>query len=36
MSYLEEQMKSFENKILNMDCLDFMKKVPDKSIDYIR
>lgn len=27
--YTEEQMKSFENKILNMDCLDFLKKCPD-------
>ena len=27
--YTEEQMKSFENKIINMDCLDFLKKCPD-------
>ena len=27
--FTEEQMKDFENKILNMDCLDFLKKCPD-------
>ena len=27
--FTEKEMKSFENKILNMDCLDFLKKCPD-------
>ena len=29
MMYSAEEMQGFENKILNMDCLDFLKKCPD-------
>lgn len=33
--FTEKEMKSFENKILNMDCLDFLKKCPDKYFSLI-
>lgn len=33
--FTEQEMKSFENKILNMDCLDFLKKCPDKYFSLI-
>lgn len=29
MMYSAEELQGFENKILNMDCLDFLKKCPD-------
>lgn len=28
-------IKEYENKIINADCLDILKKLPDKSIDCI-
>ena len=28
-------IKDFENKIINADCLDILKQLPDKSIDFI-
>ncbi|NCC70319.1 site-specific DNA-methyltransferase [bacterium] len=33
--YSQDELKQFENKILNMDCYDFLKKLPDKSIDLV-
>ena len=33
--YSEEELKSYNNSILNMDCLDFMKKSPDNYFDLI-
>lgn len=33
--YKENELKNFENSILNMDCLDFMKNCPDKYFDLV-
>jgi len=31
--YSIEELKKYHNQILNMDCIDFMKNVPDKYFD---
>lgn len=28
-------IKEYENKIINADCLDILKKLPDKSVDLV-
>lgn len=33
--YSQDELKQFKNKILNMDCYDFLKELPDKSIDLV-
>lgn len=30
-----EKIKEYENKILNMDCMDFLKQCPDKIFDLV-
>lgn len=30
------EIKDIENKIINADCMDILKELPDKCIDYIR
>ena len=31
--YSIEELKNYENKILNMDCIDFLKNCPDNYFD---
>lgn len=33
--YSNQEMSAFENKILNMDCIDFLKQCPDKIFDLV-
>lgn len=28
-------MQEFENKIINADCIDILKQLPDKSVDLV-
>jgi len=30
-----DKIKEYENKILNMDCIDFLKQCPDKIFDLV-
>ena len=33
--YSNQEMSAFENNILNMDCIDFLKNCPDKYFDLV-